>query len=237
VLAITHLRARSQVRMEDFKPHYEKVSELIAKAPHLERLLMLGAEVAMKAGKVDSALAFLDRANSSLNDLRERLDRQRPDTTDDTDNDNTDDGDDDKESGFRELRKQFIRRFNAQLLQRQRALSSCALPFVERLYKGESPVAVYNDALMMHKQLLQIDDTSHSYRATIAIVGGIPQREFVHYPFESKGDWIVGKPAYDNYADTLGSMITALAPQAKLLFIPLGTASRTRGLGLSPNEA
>jgi hypothetical protein len=231
LLAVTHLRASSQVKMDQYKPHHVAIARLIDKAPSLERLLLLGAEIAMKAGEVDSALAFLDRASFSLSDLRERLDRARPDKKADQQEE-----DEDSDTEFRELRHQFVGRFNNQVLQRQRALSNCALTFVEKLNKGEEPGPVFKDALVRHRELLRIADANYIYQPAIAIIGGTPQRDRVHYAFETRGESPIGRPAYDNYADTLGSIIVALAPHAKLIFVPLGTASRTRGSILSPNE-
>src|SRR5262249_27749415 len=116
-------------------------------------------------------------------------------------------------------------------------LSNCALPFVERLRKGEAPGTVFNDALARHRALLRIEPAESSYAPVVAIVGGVPEREVVHYPFDVKGEVIIGRPAYDNFADTIGTIIAALAPHAKLRFVPLGTSSRVRGYGgLAPSE-
>lgn len=229
VVAVADLRGRSEVKMEQFKPHLQKITDLIAKAPKLDRLLMLGAEIAMKAGEVDTAIAFLDRAAASLSDLRDKLDRTRMRLTEPEDAH-------EEEGEFNALRKEFVRKFNALRIQRQRALSSCALPFVERLRAGEAPATVFNEALAAHKALLRIEPVSGPYVPTVAIVGGVPQRERISYAFETKGEWLVGHSGYDNFADTLGLIVATLAPHAKLLFIPLGTKSRARGSGLTPNE-
>lgn len=230
LVAVADLRGRSEVKMEQFKPHLQKITDLIAKAPKLDRLLMLGAEIAMKAGEVDIAIAFLDRTSASLSDLRDRLDRLRPQS--EPAEDNEDQGD----AEFNALRKDFVRRFNALLIQRQRALSSCALPFVERLRTGEAPATVFNEALAAHKALLRIEPAKMPYAPIVAIIGGVPQREHMSYKFETRGEWLVGRSGYDNFADTLGLILMTLAPNAKLLFIPLGTKSHARGAGLTPNE-
>jgi hypothetical protein len=116
-------------------------------------------------------------------------------------------------------------------------LSACALPFVERLNKGEAPDKVMAEALDKHKKLLKIEPTATSYEPKIAIIGGIPRREVVQYAFDSKGDWIIGRPAYDNFADSAGLIVNTLAPTAKLLFVPLGAESRVRsGSVLLPKE-
>jgi hypothetical protein len=232
VVAVTDLRGRSEVKMEQFKPHLQKIAELIAKAPRLERLLMLGAEVATKAGEIDTAMAFLDRAGSSLSDLRDRLDRARPDPQQAEADD-----DQDQVQEFLELRTQFVRRFNALLLQRQRTLSNCALPLVERLRAGEEPKTVFAQVLAAHEDLLRIMPAGTSYTPTIAIIGGVPQRERVGYAFETKGEWLIGRAGYDNFSDTLGLIVATLAPNAKLLFIPLGVKSFARGSNLTPSEA
>ena len=72
---------------------------------------------------------------------------------------------------------------------------------------------------------------------TLAIVGGIPQRENIGYKFRSTGNWSPGKYGLDNYADTIGLIVTTLAPTAKLMFVPLGPKSHSRGLALTVNEA
>jgi len=80
IMSVTRLRARSQVTRQDFAPHYDAIIKLIAKAPRLERLLTFGAEIAMKAGKIDSALAYrieptsiwISSATSSIGSARVR---------------------------------------------------------------------------------------------------------------------------------------------------------------------
>lgn len=230
VVAVTDLRGRSEVKMEQFKPHLQKMTDLIAKAPRLNGLLMLGAEVAMKAGEVDAALSFLDRVGASLSDLRDSLDRARPDpgSKDDEDGRGSDE--------FRDLRLEFVRQFNALVVQRQRALSNCALPFVERLRSGEVPARVFGEALAVHRDLLRIAEADRSYQPTVAIIGGVPQRDRVSYAFETRGEALVGRSGYDNFADTLGMIVSTLAPHAKLLFVPLGANSHARGSNLTPNE-
>jgi hypothetical protein len=272
-LAVGNLNARSEVKRDDFKPYLVKVSDLIVKAPRLEGLLDFGAGVAMRAGEIDKAIAFIDRANASLAELRTNLDHARsdmnvaieeekaqkleaqkadaqkadaavkPKAKDADDEDDADDKEtytDETEkliARFNGLRDDFVRRLNSQMLQRQRVLSNCALPFVERLRSGDPPATVLGEALAAHKALLRIAPTQPSYTPVVAIVGGVPQRETVHYPFDVKGTWIVGRPAYDNFADTLGAIVVSLAPRAKLLFIPLGTDSLVRGgFALFPNE-
>ena len=228
IVAVTRMRRRSQVTMQDYKPHYDAITKLIAKAPKLERLLTLGAEVAMKAGKIDAALAYLDRAKEFLAEKRDEMDRAKPDGEDD----NT------GEKKYRDLRREFVRKFSAQVVQRQRIISSCALPFVERLNAGEeAPEAVFAEALAAHRALLSIGAIEKKHDVTVAIIGGIPQREVMAYPFESVGKWIPGRYGLDNFADTIGLIVSTLAPAAKLVFVPLGKESSARGFGFLPVES
>jgi hypothetical protein len=229
-VAVTRMRSRSQVTMQDYNVHYAAMTKLIAKAPKLERLLTLGAEVAMKAGKIDAALAYLDRTKEFLAEERDQLDRAKPD----------DDEDDDKTAvaKYRDLRREFMKKFMAQVVQRQRIISSCALPFVERLNSGtEAPEAVFADALAAHRALLRIGPIAKKHDITVAIIGGIPQRELMGYKFESVGTWIPGRYGLDNFADTIGLIVNTLAPAAKLVFVPLGKESRARGFGFQPAES
>jgi hypothetical protein len=232
IVAAADLRERSEVKMEQYKPYLKTMTDLIAKAPRLEGLLMLGAEVAMKAGQVDQALAFLDRDRATLSDLHDRLDSRRPAPgAPATSNDDDDDS-------FQDLQSEFIQRFNALLVQRQRALSSCALAFVERLHGGaEAPATVFDEAMAQHRKLLRIEPVADpAYTPKVAIVGGVPQRDSVSYGFESVGTTPVARAGYDNFADTLGMIVSTLAPRAKLLFIPLGVHSQARGSTLRPRE-
>jgi hypothetical protein len=235
IMEVIQLRGRSQTKKKDYEKHADTMASLIAMAPRSERLLTIGSEVAMKAGRIDQALAYLDRTNESLNRDRELMERKRPDAPRSryrsTDADNPDDA-----LGYAELRRNFVRRYNLQLVQRQRIISSCALGFVEQLHDGAAPEAIFKDALAHHKLLLKIGDIEKKRDATIAIIGGVPQRELVGYRFSAAGNWVVGNYGLDNYADTIGLVISTLAPRAKLVFIPLGAESRSRGLTLVPAE-
>jgi hypothetical protein len=224
ILAVTRLRARSQVTMQDFQVHHEAIAKLIAKAPKLERLLTLGAEVTMKAGKVDAALAYLDRTNEFLAEKRDEMDDARTDGKT-------------GEEEFKRLRFEFIRKFAAHVVQRQRILSSCALPLTERLNAGDAPENVFADVLAPHKALLRAGPIKKKRDVTIAIIGGVPQRELIGYQFESIGQWMPGKYGLDNFSDTIGLILSTLAPAAKLVFVPLGKESGARGLGLQVNES
>ncbi|MEA3066947.1 MAG: hypothetical protein QOK41_354 [Sphingomonadales bacterium] len=226
IIAVTRLRARSQVTKQDFQVHHEAIAKLIAKAPKLERLLTLGAEVAMKAGKVDAALAYLDRTKEFLAEKRDEMDQATPD----------DENDKSGEEEFKRLRSEFIRKFVAQVVQRQRIISSCALPLAERLNAGDAPEAVFVDALAPHKALLRVGPIEKKRDVTVAIIGGVPQRELVAYPFESLGNWVPGKYGLDNFADTIGLIVSTLAPAANLVFVPLGKESSAHGLSLRANE-
>jgi hypothetical protein len=174
-------------------------------------LLTLGAEVAMKAGKIDAALAYLDRTNEFLAEKRNEMDRAKPDDKDD-------------------LQNEFILKFN------QRIISSCALPLTERLNAGDAPENVFVDALAPHKAVLRGGPIKQKRDVTVAIIGGVPQRELIGYPLESVGHWVPGKYGLDNFADTIGLIVSTLAPDAKLLFVPLGEKSSAHSLLLLANE-
>jgi hypothetical protein len=231
IMAVTRLRARSQTTMEDYKVHHEAIAKLIAKAPGLEALLALGAEVAMKAGNIDRALAYLDRTKEFLNRMREQLDQNRPAADDSAANDG-----EGGQDNFDDLKRKFLRKYNALVVQRQRVISSCALPFIERLNAGNSVEPIFAEAFAKHRELLRIGNFESKQEITVAIVGGIPQREQIDYNFKSSGDWIPGKYGLDNFADTIGLIVKTLAPNAKLVFVPLGPKSHARGLSLTANE-
>jgi hypothetical protein len=231
IMAVTRLRARSQATMEDYKIHHDAIAKLIVKAPGLEALLALGAEVAMKAGNVDRALAYLDRTKEFLNKMREELDQKRPAV-----GDRLADAEDD-EGGFENLKRKFLRKYNSQIVQRQRIISSCALPFVERLNSETQAEPIFAAAFAKHGELLKINSITPKQEITVAIIGGIPQRELIGYKFRSGGNWSPGKYGLDNFADTVGLIVKALAPSSNLVFIPLGPKSRARGLSLTANEA
>lgn len=224
IMSVTRLRARSQVTREDFAPHYEAITKLIAKAPRLERLLTLGSEVAMKAGKIDAALAYLDRTNEYLDLKRDELDRQRSSPEDDPDEDPD------------QLTREFVTKYNAQVTQRQRIISSYALPYVETLQSGAQPETVFAEALASHKALLTIDTFQKKRGVKVAILAGIPERDVVAYKYTFLGDRIPGKYGLDAYADTVGLIVKTLSPNADLIFVPLGQHSRARRLALYPNE-
>jgi hypothetical protein len=235
IMDVIQLRGRARTRKTDFEPHAKTMAELIAMAPRSERLLTIGSEIAMKAGQIDAALAYLDRTNESLNRNRELMERKRPASrsprlrTVDADNP-------DEALSYDELRRNFIRRYNLQLVQRQRIISSCALGFADQLHDGTPPETVFKDVLARHKSLLKIGDFEPKRAATVAIIGGVPQREQIGYEFSFGGNWVVGNYGLDNYADTIGLIVSTLAPRAKLMFIPLGPDSRSRGLTLTAND-
>ena len=225
VLEVTRLRTRSNAKSDDYKAHQDVISTLLKKAPGVEALLSLGAEVAMKAGNVDLALAYLDRSKEFLNRIREDLDHRRP--APDEEEDDID---------FKEAKKKFVTKYNSFIVQRQRVISSSALPLVERLNMNGSAEPIFTEALAKHRALLKIDSVQSKKEVTVAIVGGIPQRDSIGYKFKSKGEGLPGKYGLDNFADTIGLIVTTLAPSAKLMFIPLGTDSRARGLTLVAAE-
>jgi hypothetical protein len=233
IMSVGNLRGRSQVNRKDFEPHHDAIAALIAKVPSLESLLTLGAEIAMKAGKIDHALAYHDRTREFLDRKRVELDQERPDPTSKSDPA----AEKDNASKFKDLRREFVRKYNEQVVQRQRIISSCALEFVERLHSRESPETVFKDALALHKELLKVNSVEKKRDVTIAIIGGIPQRDFIGYQFASKGTWVPGKYGLDNFADTIGLVVSTLAPGAKLTFIPLGENSHSAGLSLTANES
>jgi hypothetical protein len=107
---------------------------------------------------------------------------------------------------------------------------------VDRLNAREAPETVFVDAIARHKDLLKITAVDKKRPAKVAIIGGMPQREPMRYRFASKGAWSPGKFGLDNFADTIGLIVSTLAPQAELVFVPLGPKSRTRGLTLMPDE-
>lgn len=224
-------RLRSQAKRADYTAHDANIATLIDKAPDVESLLTFGAEVAMKAGNVDRALAYLDRTRVFLDQAREERDRSRSAAAQ-----HTQDGDaDEDDSG--QLARKFLNKYNSLVVQRERVISSNALPSVELLNAGTSAETVFADAFAKHRDLMKVGTIAAKQEITIAIVGGIPQRENIGYKFKSIGDWFPGKYGLDNYADTLGLIVTTLAPTAKLMFVPLGPKSHSRGLALTVNEA
>jgi len=224
IMSVTRLRARSQVTRQDFAPHYDAIIKLIAKAPRLERLLTFGAEIAMKAGKIDSALAYLDRTNEYLDLKRDELDRQRSrsqqGSADDTD----------------ELTREFIGKYNAQVILRQRIISSCALQYVENLQSGTQPETVFANAFAAHKALLRVEAVEKKRDVKVAILAGVPERDSIAYQYTSLGDRIPGKYGLDAYADTIGLIVKTLSPNSSVIFVPLGQYSRARRLALYPDE-
>jgi hypothetical protein len=237
IVAVIRLRSRSQTKMKDYEQHFQVMSDLIAKAPQLESLLRLGSEVAMKAGEIDSALAYLDRSNESLLALRDRLEGARPIAPEKPDSD--EEGDEAKSADteqFRRLQRTFVNRYNLSLIQRQRIWSSCALPLVERLNARQAPEDVFADALASHKALLKIGPWVKKRPVKLAVIGGVPQRERTGYAYKLLGAWTPGRTGLDNFADTLGLIVSTLAPLADIVFVPLGPNSRTRGLSLLADE-
>src|SRR5437879_9954014 len=104
--------------MQDFVVHHDAIAKLIAKAPRLESLLTLGAEVAMRAGRIDRALAYLDRTQEFLNAKRDQLDQKRREISSapDPDEENSDRENDQDE--FNRLKREFVRKYNDQVVQR-----------------------------------------------------------------------------------------------------------------------
>ena len=152
VMSVTRLRARSQVNMQDFVTHHEGIAKLIAKAPRLEGLLTFGAEVAMKAGKIDDALAYLERTKEFLDRERESLDRSRRALAEESESIQ---GALDRKADFNDRKAEFLNKYNSQIVQRQRIISACALPFIERLHSGGTPETVFADALAWCYSLAQ----------------------------------------------------------------------------------
>src|SRR5262249_26528079 len=70
----------------------------------------------------------------------------------------------------------YRRQYNNIILQRQRILSSCALPFVDRLHAGESVEKVFAEALAKHKALLNIAEFAEKRKVLVAVIGGVPHR-------------------------------------------------------------
>jgi hypothetical protein len=229
ILEVTRLR--SQKKRADYTEHDANIATLIDKAPDVESLLTFGAEVAMKAGNVDRALAYLDRTRVFLDKAREERDRSRSAAAQ-----HIEDGDEDHEDSG-QLGRKFLDEYNSLVVQRERVISSNALASVELLNAGTSAETVFADAFAKHRDLMKVGAITAKQEITVAIVGGIPQRESIGYKFKSTGNWVPGKYGLDNYADTLGLIVTTLAPTAKLMFVPLGPRSHSRGLALTVNEA
>jgi hypothetical protein len=234
IMSVVRLRVRSQVTKDDFAKHNAAIAKLIAKAPRLEPLLVLGAEVAMKAGDAESALAYLDQAKVFLSRKRDELERARPEDANQPSSDDDTDGD---KKVFKDLRRDFVTKYNNQVIQRQRIISSCALELVEQLNAHKAPPErVFMDALREHKKILRIESVDKKRDVTVAIIGGVPQRELIGYRFATTGAWYPGKYDLDNLADTVGLIVSTLSPTAKLLFVPLGQKSRGVGLSTIANE-
>jgi hypothetical protein len=200
VVALANLRSYEARSAADFEDHYKLIARLVEKSPDSRALLTLGADVAMKAGKTDQAVEYLNRARRFL----------RP----------SDD--------------EYATQYNQFLRQRQRIFSSCALPLLRSLNAPGPKEAFFSEALNAHRALLNIAEYKKKRDVTVAIIAGVPQRAGVGYGYQQSGP-SPGDVGFDNFADTIGLVLHVLAPEARLLFVPLGPESHSAGWIVNPN--